>query len=400
MSKAVEYEHEGQTWTIDDPESFAARIGKVPASHLPAVHRMLAADSTLWTLLRLLFGWGPVMMSQRTEEYRRLWKIEEIAVHYETDADNLEMLLDSIKGKVQAFLENHPDTPEPREIPTPAETTPATPTRSDLTEAQIALLHRLGFSLQMFSLPGRSSEVEQVEIAWFISRLEEWERLFLEPMVKTLVRQTLMNELQLRRIDDEMVLMTPTGDKYWKSQEKKSKLEAVYQRQLGDLEKLCPNFKATAAKVQIKGVFSEVVEAYLRYKRDRKNDVVDGLFTALELQCMMRDAEEHGVRYRPSISMMVIEARAHLWDPKWAYKFPNELLALMDAGFREGFEKLQEKAGLKKVRLLDDGPAGEYPPIFIPPADAEPKEDREIIIPEVPIEIGEPPADDKRRHKG
>lgn len=136
------------------------------------------------------------------------------------------------------------------------------------------------------------------------------------------------------------------------------------------------------------------------YKSDRNNELVDGLFTAMEIQILLRASQQDpNVRYRPELSIAWNEAKRCLWDAKFRSQFEDPkkpgtypYLGLLAAGFQGAVANFMEKTGLKLPDLESDGPDGEFPKLFIPehsdepPADELPQ-DREIVIPEKAVEI-------------
>ena len=203
-------------------------------------------------------------------------------------------------------------------------------------------------------------------------------------MATGLARQAIINEMLLRRCDDQMTRLSPMNKAFAMIQSTKIEIERVYQDQWEQLEAICPFVKAITNKVSFSASLSDVIEGYKQYRAHGQSDLVDGLHNFYGMQILLRaSTQEPTPRYRPGWVLACLEAKDGLFDPGFKRKMPNHLLAVLDSGLAAAYAQLVEDGKVKLTDLELEGPAGEYPPLVDPtetPAE-------EITIPEEPIKM-------------
>lgn len=243
------------------------------------------------------------------------------------------------------------------------------------------VLNHFKFTRKIFECEGRTEQSEkQEEISWFCNRLQEIKRLFDEPMTKELARRAIMAEMLLRRIDSAMTRADVTGEGFAALQKTKSNLEDQYSAQWAQIDSIIPYASAVQSKQTFAGVVSDLVKAVERYEANHDMVLVDGIFTKYEIEIQMRQAQQHEIRYRPSLALCWADAQKHLWDANWKQTFPTRVLKLLDAGFKAGVAAVNEKGGIFLPDLESDGPGSEYEklgegPLGMPKEETAPADD-------------------------
>lgn len=264
----------------------------------------------------------------------------------------------------------------------------------ELAQIEAVIVH-YGFTMEVFNLAGREDDYRRIEARWFSGRLVEIQKLFEEVSTKSLARQAVINEMHMRRIDDEMSRLPPLNAKFWQYQDAKIKLEEIYSAQWAQIEKLNPALRTQQTKRAFAGVLSEIIEGIRAFQSDPSNEAVDGVFTALELQVEMRSSKQQGgdVQYRPDIVAAINESRRSIWDPKFKRRLEDKHLKILGYAFHEAVKAFTEKTGIEVPDLAAD--AGEHPQLYIPPPEGVALdsmtfrgEDAPIIPPDEPIKIG------------
>lgn len=419
-SQHTEFQHpiDGADWRIEDWTSLKNTF-EIEKPQLGDFAKVATIHETPWLMARMRFGINPVVPPLNTDpDYLRAFTTAEVAEHFQTDEEQVTVQLEILQDAWHRFLKEGPDEPEPPKaaepIPAPpdaaksAEAAPPEPAKvaepsklpvvpRAIFEVPVAdfpdppheykeLLHRFGFTMQTFNVPGRLEALRMHEIFWFCGRIMELQRMFEEPMAKNLARMAVMNEIQLRRADDEISTTHITANRYWDIQQTKLKIEEIYQKQWSKLEEICPYIKASAVKAQVTGVVSELIKAHQNYCVSGDTILIDGLLTSFEIQVAMRSSIQQGPQYRPGWVMAVREAREHINDPMYKRKLPDKHFKLLDEAFREAYQRMVDAGEIVPIDLEDKGPKGEYPPLIAPAP-----EEVEDVIPDVdiPLEISD-----------
>lgn len=240
-----------------------------------------------------------------------------------------------------------------------------------------ALLKKYSFTNTIFN--GASSLEDAIaERAWFIDRIDQTQKIFDEALVASLMRQAINNELILRRLDTKIFTEDVGSIKFEDLQKTKKSIEREYREQWSSINALCPWANELQRKVSLTGSFSDIILAVRDWYSDKNNERLNGLHTAYQIQILLRDAEQHPIRFRLGQEMAMLEAMHPdaLWDKDWRRRLTPKMCKCLDEGFREGYSKVRELLGIQKPDLLSDDPIkGEYPPLFTPkeePIEEEP----------------------------
>jgi hypothetical protein len=184
------------------------------------------------------------------------------------------------------------------------------------------------------------------------------------PQAGMLARLTLLDELTFYRMEEELLRTLPGSERYKELERSKDGLARRYAERLEALEKLNPWTEETNRAEGFRLVLSEIIKGYQEYYSKKQNRLFDGFMTLAEIEVECRQAVQvPEPQYRAGIAVMVNAARAGLWDPNWQLKIPFKFLRRLDVTWKKTMAEVADEQGLPLVDLLDNGPAGEFPPL-------------------------------------
>lgn len=361
----------------------------VKEADLPQFHGIASRFARPWEILRRIFGVNPVIVPLDTDaKYLGIENKIDVAVDLGLDEGELNAELELVGAAWKKVLKNQKPLEKPAESKTERKKTETVVTPNEAPAPQNTasvrvdlpsmgnserekLLFQYGFSNATFGQIDREMNEAVAERDWFASRVEELRKLFDEPMVSSLARQALLNEMMLRRVDAKLCVTEVDSTLFAELQETKTRIEKQYQEQWAQIEELFPQAKHVGNKVSFAAVLSDLVQATRDHLAKGENQRIDGLFTGYEIQIQVREAVQHDIRYRPGQVAAINEAIGGLWDPNWTRKLTDFQCKQLDEGFKEGARRIRENAGIPLPDLEDDGPRGEYPPLFTPKVEPE-----------------------------
>jgi hypothetical protein len=374
-----------EPWRVRQFAELASEISNLTGDDLADFHEFAnTKHPTAWLMCRMLYGISPVIPKSTVDsDYLKEFSRLEIETKLKVTAGQCDVQL----ARLSATWSQRPKTPvvkesltvatavkqEPVEVFTPPDTTDGI-----LSDEQRARILEYGFSLEMFNVGGRSETQKLAEMMWFAGRLEELRKVFEEPMVKSTARMAVLNELQLRRADDRMSITEFGSKEFMALQDTKGQIETIYAKQWAQLEEMCPHAKAASTRVSVAGVVSDWIDGYAKFISNGDNSILDGLFTAFEIQVENRQSEQSEVRYRPGLIVAINDARQGLWDPTWKRSIPMAQLQVLDDSYRKAQKEFNEKHSVILPNLEADGPGGEYPDLVSGLADTPLSEAIEI----------------------
>jgi hypothetical protein len=417
----IEYEIGPETWRVEEPVQLFRDFGIVPAQ-VVAFHRFASPHQLLWRGIRLVYGINPIdgvdepYLDKMTLEEAGLSLKEDLGAAFEVLAMDwrrrsgprvkpLPHVIEPPKSEPEPVKQVPPieklssDSPaispvkkgRPRKVePEPRTEWVKSTNRMEMVlddegKRHAAIVQAFGFDPYLVNLGDREAWQNVAELVWLSGRLEELRTVFEEPMAKTLARQAIQCEIQMRRCDDKLMTLAPDAETFWDLQETKIKIEEMYLKHWEAIEAACPTAKANEKRVKFTHTFTDIVRAYREYKENEKNELVDGLLTVYGIQVEnFVSAQDPACKYRPGLVAAVNEAKLGINDPNWRRRIPIGVLKIMDAGYAEAQRKLVESGTIRIVNLEAEGPSGEYPDLdFNEVAEIEP----EITPPEESVAL-------------
>lgn len=390
-AQTIEYQVSGKLWRVNQGKQFSdffrLKDGQVGKLHFWGEGRtdLLAA----WTVARMFFGIEPVIQDEKADIdlYGSSLSIDEIAEKRGCDAEEVKMELQAIGAAWKVFQRTIPvEAPAPvaaviNDFTPPAEQTSLQLTDAPLTAVQTDVLKFRGFSPKDFEMDDkrRTDEQSNQELQALYGRIVELKKVFDEPMAKEVGRQALINEIFLRRIDQQLLRLATDSPKFAVLRETKQEVETTLLKQWAEVEKICPFIKGAINKMTAIGAFSDLARGYQEWTKDKTKQIIDGMFTAYEIQAEMWESEQLPPHYRPGWVAAIVEARAGLFDPNFRRSISNSKCKILDMAFQAAAKAYNERFNVKLPDLLRDGEQGEYPDIILADSseqDDEPQEER------------------------
>lgn len=339
----VEYQVGGEAWLCQRLDQLHAEF-EVSAAELSLFHGVAAMKTRGWLAVRRLYGLWPMVPPAAYEvDDLRLWGRPELQEALGLTRAQLQAELDAVRGAWMGARQVQAETA--------AEDTPK-PQGYYFSDEAILRDHGLA---QRFE--------SQAEAAWFAQRVRDYEKILKEKFAAMLARNALMTELRIHRLDD--LLNDPdrsrTGSGEWTKHLKlRNDLDKQYQDQIGQIKELCPWAGAVAGKHSFVGVLTDVTKGIQEYQARGDTRLVDGIFTATEVQVECRRSVQASIRYRAGLVVFLNAAKAGLWDPNWTPPFEPRQLKQMDLAWTAAAIAAGDASGERVPDLERDGPEGEY----------------------------------------
>lgn len=353
---------DGTRWRVARFDLLAAEFGMGERALPDFLEAMTARPTRAWLVTRRLFGVGPAVPAATSDlDDFRMWGREELQEALGLTRGQLQEEMGSARGIWLAAQGR-------KEESAPAEAPPTGPA-GELVFREEELLARHNFPEKTFQVAGRAAEENRRERDRFAARLGEWRKILEHPACASLARQALLTELQLWRLEAEMLSMRPGAEGYAGLSKLNVTLQAEYREQVEQIDNKVPWLGAIAGKLAFKGVVTELTEGIRRYKAGKGTELIDGIFTATEVQVMLRrSVQAPEPMYRAGLSVFLAASRAGFWDPNWRGQFSARQLKAIDAGWKGAMagEQAAEEGGEKLTDLEADGPAGEYEELKMP----------------------------------
>lgn len=346
----VEYQNGTERWLCKRFDALVAELPGLTAAVLPQLHAALETQDRQWTLTRRLFGLMPEVPSTKYPiDDMRVWEPEELARFLNiAKGDQWQQELAAVRGVWAAV---RPKAEEGR-----AKSEERKPENRGLF-ADDEIIRKYDF--------GRIRFRDTDEMARFVARLRSVEKLFIEQATAGLARNLLTTEFQITRLDEALTVPENLGEEWRKSAKQRSDLVDDYNKQLSLIDRLAPWFGAIAGKYSFKGSLAEVTAAIQQYYAEGATVLLDGIFTATEVQVeCRRSVQAPEPRYRLGWVTHALEAKANLWNPAWRSTTPLTVLKRLDAGMKAGLIAAGQEMGEALVDLQKSGAEGEYQPVI------------------------------------
>lgn len=232
-------------------------------------------------------------------------------------------------------------------------------------------IRKAGFSLAIFALEGVAPEDVAAEKEWFATRLETWAQPLAQDKSAAIARQICLKELLIRRLSAGALKVNAAalgedGNRRLKALREE---ESAYAELLKTLESVWPYMRGIQGKLTLHGTVADLVRLLQEYAAKKDETLVDGFFTATEIQVLMRRHNtagvEYGPQYRPSLVAYVAMARQHLFDRDWRPDFTNSQWKRLDQAWATAEKAVRDHLPVeerdREPDLYRDGEEGEFP---------------------------------------
>ncbi len=394
----VEYYLRGEPWLCLAPLKLREDVQNVPNAKLPLFHESIERDPALWVVARRLWGLQPALTSVSCDpDDLKIWSKPDLARGLGISQAVLRDRLDAIAGlwrasscpadgELPSALRNdglgaaHGVEPSALRNNGPVKGSADGIGRLDdvgpdvsqrlLLPSQKDLVDRLlakGFKASMFELDAAGPRKVEVlkELEWFVGRVDEFAFLLNGAGTADIARAALLKALEMRRADEESLQggVNKKSDLAYRDS-----LQERYQALMEQLQELSPRFFENRGHT-LRSCLEEVIAGVQRYYASGNAQTVDGIFTATEVEILVRRSEQsigpegdQPTQYRPGLVAYLNEAKGRLFDPSYRSRFNQDVLARVDRGWQEAMRKVLADEDVPPD-LLADGPHGEYPPL-------------------------------------
>jgi hypothetical protein len=383
---SVEYTPAGSSspWKVERFEQLSSQFGLKP-DELSQWHAALH-DIEGFQDIRKLYGVHPILrpIDSDPKEFRT-WDIKELSIQLLEDESEILTrvnLVQTVWKKIQLQLERNAlmkpkpkrrkNEPEPPPEPSAPKIPTATPSQLEMTADLQALLDREGYTDNYFNSLQRDAKDAAAEKLWFANRLSDIQEFLSDPFTSSLIREALANEIALRRINSKLMVLESDDPKYDLLHEKKNRHEKAMQSQWEKIREHNPKATQRGRQRQVIGTIGGMIEAVRDFHANKNNELVDGFYNAFEIQILLREAEQRPIQYRLGQVCFFNEAMAGKYDPNFKRRFTNAQCKALDAGFKEAASRVFGEEGVKPVDMENDGAAGEFPKLHVPPEEEEP----------------------------
>lgn len=329
------------------------------------------ARTSTWFIVRRLYGVQPVVMPETAHPDDFITHTrEQIAASLNLPKDQIETELALLKTGWRELLKQEQEVAAEQEKK--AETVEKMGGELALADT---VLKRFGFSESFFKTTvwdpaaeikdaeqkvtgygkevPRSDEENKMERDWFVGKLNlpVWQQMLDEPLTAELARETLLNELALRRLQAEMMPLSQLSSKYKELQSIRTGITTNYRKQLEELQEKFPEM-SVSGKVTFRQVISDLNLAHRQYYGHGDRRLWDRVHTPPEIQFLVRTSVQMpSPRYRLGWVVAVTEAIHGLMNPEFRSQLKKSELKKLDSGMKEGIARARDEAGEKQVNL-------------------------------------------------
>jgi len=343
-----------EPWRISRHDLFESEFSQV--TDLAQFVSRVSQHARSWLIVRRLFGIAPMIPRADSDpDDLRVWGREELAAALGVSRAQLSQEIDAVRGIVLGVA--------PTLDPAPP---PASPQQA--IEFKESILEKYGFPDSLFAVPGRDAAETQAERFWFSMRVERWTKLLDHQMAAELARQTLLNEMQIRRAEVKSARHEFGSKEHREVVRLQQEMQDRYREQLTQIDVIAPWAGAISGKMAFVGVVAELIEGHRDYMAKGDRARVDGIFTAVEIQVeCRRSVQAPEPRYRAGLVVYLNAAKAGLWDPKWKSHFTPGQLKKLDAAWTAAAQHVSDEEQERLPDLESDDPLqNEYDPLHLP----------------------------------
>lgn len=360
-----------QRWQCHAIDRIQIEIEGFQEADLPELHRVLSMTVRPWFIARQLFGLMPIIPPVDYDlPSLAVLSAEDITEDLGLKRGGLKAELDAIRG---LWFGSRPKQSELKKADAADKAERAAKFSGEFhlaSEDPAKVITAAGFHLSMFQVVNRSEPETKAEMAWFVSRIGEFEKPLANPMAKGLAQGILVKEMLIRRKRDHICTFEPKSMGK-QTQDASADLradETAYQAMLVQLDKVAPWMGLVGNRIGFHGVVADLIRALQEAEVNGDHAFVDGMFTATEVQVLLRTSkQEPRSQYRPDIVALVNAAKGHLWDRNWESSIPASQWKRLRTAWVKAEEEVRQSLQERLVDLTDDGSSGEYDSIQAAP---------------------------------
>lgn len=347
---AIEYDApNGDTWRMERgadlirdfelPSDTAA----IQADALQKFHGALCNQEPAWNVICRIYGNAPLYGMSEPDEVRA-WTLAELAEKRGVEPGEIDALIQGAKSYLKRFQIEAKST----------ENIKVRPALDDETADRLLLENGFGLT------------ASQEERKYTASRCMELQPWLEDDRLRAAARSLIQQEVTLFFILDPGIrevraLIADKATKRQGAEKENSQLMSLLKERRDAQTALDGGMKvlglsdAAGGTLKKRMAFNDclsiLMEAVQRYYSDEDRDLIDGLFTAAEVEILTTPTELRPAQYRPDLVLSALEASKHLWEKDWsATKLSRRACRKLAAGFNQG---------LSEARSLEGGISGD-----------------------------------------
>lgn len=311
----------GDLWQVDDGPTLVMEFALVP-EELPAWHQALAGQGRLWEIVRRYFGVAPASMTAEDAAEWGIWEPEKLARKFGLKPNDIEQELD----RAIAFWAR-----ERLLVTAPGEGEEEAPAAENPQLAALRSARRQAESLSQADIDelllghGFEDVTTEAERRYVAARIVELEHFLGDNDGRGLALQAIRQELDLMYINAELS-RERSRQKEGKTGGRttvigliadRDKLQINYTKTLDSMGATGAQSRSAAQRVSLQDSVGFLVRGYQEYYGKQDNRLIDGMFTAAEVELMVRPVAERPSQYRPDVVVAVYHARQTLWEKQF-----------------------------------------------------------------------------------
>lgn len=349
-------------WRVEKFEELAAEFGLTAPfeSAMAKFHEAAQGYSRGWLIARRLYGIAMLIPDAAThpDDLRSHTRPEICTALGIPGLEELQAELTALR----VFWEGWMKAPT-MEAPLEKEAAKEIRTTQEEFKTEEQMLRAAGFNKSMFEITvhdeakkedvPRSPDDNAAEMEWFVKRISDplWQMMLNESMSSATAREALLNELYLRRVQNEMIVVSPTTSRFKNLRSIKQELETTFQQQMAALQEQFPE-RDIAKKMSARVTVASLVKALVEYKSKKSNQLIDGIRTAHEIDVDLTGSKQVPIApYRQGQTMFFLESIHHMFDPNYRSQLRPATLRKFDIGLPRWMEQARQELGEPLVDL-------------------------------------------------
>lgn len=348
----------GDLWRLEDAAAMMQEFGLERASALPGWHGYMAGQGQPWEILRRYFGLAPTLAPA---DEAGVWPVERIQKQFGLSFNQVESAMDAAVAHW-------------RQRTLIADIVAVGKSESAEADGSTGAAETLGVSRAFDRInaltPERIDEIleshgfddvaDPIERRIAANRLIEFDDLLVEPGSRFTTTTAIRMELDVAFLNRRLSKLRAEASIDNNSQTKTVR-ELVKERdaamtQLGKvMEQLgaTQSHRPTAqARVAFQDCVGFLVHAVQDYYADGDRALIDGVYTASEINFLLTPVAERPCQYDPQMVIESFHAQATLWETDFKGHRVNQATSRrLRALYKDAFERMNELAGVSPLSL-------------------------------------------------
>jgi hypothetical protein len=337
----VEYDApNGDKWHVERGADLIAdfELGTTDSASLTKWHGALCNQEAAWNIVCRLYGNSPLYGVEEPDELR-VWTIAELAEKRGVEPREIDAYLEGAKSYWKRVQLETRSTENIRARPAPDEETSDQLLREHgfgeiENKEERAYIAGRCLELQLWLDDDRlraaaRSLIQQETVIFFI----------LDPTVRELrseIREKIAKKGSIDKENSQLMSLLKERRDAQTALDSSMKVLGLADAAGGDLRK----------KLAFNDCLSILIKAIQEYYDETDRQLIDGLFTAAEVELLTTPTELRPVQYRPDLILRAMEAKEHLWESDWSpTPISRRACRKLASGFAQGLAEARSQEG-------------------------------------------------------